>query len=207
MSRVAAIVLAAGTSSRYRAADPSLSTKLVAMLDGKPLVRHVAEAALASRARPVVVVTGHAERDVALAIDGLAVDRVLNPHYATGLASSLRAGLSVLRSDATGALVLLGDMPGVTSVVIDRLIACFEAEPGVDAVVPVHDGRRGNPALLASSLFAAAAALHGDEGARRLLARARVREVDCADATVVLDIDDPAMLDAASKSRAGLDGR
>ena len=191
---------------RYRAADPSLPTKLVALLDGKPLVRHVVEAALASRARPVLVVTGYAERDVARAIDGLAVHCVPNPQYATGLASSLRAGLSVLQSDVTGALVLLGDMPRVTSSVIDRLIARFEAEPGIDAVVPVHEGRRGNPALLASSLFAAAAALHGDEGARRLLARARVCDVDLGDATVVQDIDEPAMLEAASMRRAGIDG-
>ena len=194
MSRVAAIVLAAGTASRYRAADPSLSTKLVALLDAKPLVRHVAEAALASRARPILVVTGHAERDVVMALDGLTVGRVPNPDYATGLASSLRAGLGALPPDVTGALILLGDMPGVTGAQIDRLIACFEAEPALDAVVPVYAGRRGNPALLARSLFATTATLQGDEGARQLLARARVRELDLGDAAVALDIDDPVML-------------
>ncbi len=207
MSRVAAIILAAGTASRYRAADPSASTKLVALLDGKPLVRHVAEAALASRARPVVVVTGYAERDVAAALAGLTSEHVSNPDYATGLASSLRAGLAALPDDVTGALILLGDMPDVTGALIDRLIDCFEVEPGCEAVVPVHEGRRGNPALLASSLFAAAAALQGDEGARRLLAGARVREVDLGDATVALDIDDPAMLQSASMRRSETGGR
>ena len=191
---MAAIVLAAGTASRYRAADPSLSTKLTAVLDGKPLVRHVAEAALASRARPVLVVTGHAARDVASALDGLAVHFVPNPDYATGLASSLRAGLAALPGDVAGAVILLGDMPGVSGALIDRLIACFEAEPGLEAVVPVYAGRRGNPALLARSLFAAAATLQGDEGARKVLVRARVHEVDLGDAAVTLDIDDPATL-------------
>ncbi len=191
--------MAAGTASRYRAADPSLSTKLVALLDGKPLVRHVAEAALASRARPILVVTGHAERDVATALDGLGVERVSNPDYATGLASSLRAGLAALPGDVTGALILLGDMPGVTGALVDRLIGCFEADPARDAVVPTHEGRRGNPALLARSLFASAATLQGDEGARRLLARARVHDVDLGDAAVALDIDDPAMLASASE--------
>ena len=202
MSRVAAVVLAAGTASRYRAADPVVSTKLVALLDGKPLVRHVAEAALASRARPVLVVTGHAERDVAASLDGLPVAFVPNPAYATGLASSLRAGLAVLPGDVTGALILLGDMPGVTGALIDRLIACFEAETARDAVVPVYAGSRGNPALLARSLFAAAATLQGDEGARRLLTRARVHDVDLGDAAVTLDIDDPTMLASAAALRA-----
>ena len=194
MSRVAAIVLAAGTASRYRAADPAVSTKLVALLDGKPLVRHVVAAALGSRARPILVVTGHAEQDVAAALDGMAVDFVPNPKYATGLASSLRAGLAALPADVTAALILLGDMPGLTGALIDRLIACFEAESGLEAVVPVYAGRRGNPALLARSLFAAAATLQGDEGARKVLARARVQEVDLGNAAITLDIDDPATL-------------
>ena len=67
MSRIAAIILAAGQASRFRAAagESGPATKLVAQLEGKPLVRHVAEAALASRAAPVIVVTGHAD-DVCL---------------------------------------------------------------------------------------------------------------------------------------------
>ena len=194
MSRVAAIVLAAGTASRYRTADPTMSTKLVALLDGKPLVRHAVEAALASRACPILVVSGHAERDVAAALDGIAVHFVPNPDYATGLASSLRAGLAALPGEIAGAVILLGDMPDVTGALIDRLIACFEAEPGLEAVVPVYAGRRGNPALLARSLFAVVATLEGDEGARKLLARARVHEMDLGDIAVALDIDDPATL-------------
>ncbi len=200
MSRVAAIVLAAGTASRYRAADPEVPTKLVALLDGKPLVRHVADAAFASRARPILVVTGHADRDVAAALDGMTVERVPNPDYVTGLASSLRAGVAALPSDVAGALILLGDMPGVTGALIDRLIACFDAEPALDAVVPVYAGRRGNPALLARSLFVATATLEGDEGARRLLARARIREVDLGDAAVAFDVDDPAALAGLPRS-------
>ena len=199
MSRVAAIILAAGTASRYRAADAAVPTKLVAPLDGKPLVRHVAEAAFASRARPILVVTGHAERHVAAALDGMAVERVSNPHFATGLASSLRAGLAALPGDVIGALILLGDMPGVTGALIDRLIACFEAEPELDAVVPVYAGRRGNPALLARSIFADAAMLQGDEGARRLLDRTRVRDLDLGDEAVALDIDDPATLASVAR--------
>ena len=194
MNRVAAIVLAAGTASRYRAADPSIATKLVALIDGVAIVRRVVEAALASHARPVVVVTGYAEAEVRAALDGLTVGFVANPDYATGMASSLRAGLAALSPESDGALVLLGDMPGVTAPLLHGLIAAYGAEPGVDAAVPVHDGRRGNPVLLGRALFGAAMDLHGDEGARRLLTGAHILQVDVADEAVLIDVDDPATL-------------
>ena len=194
MSRVAAIVLAAGTANRYRAADPSIATKLVALIDGVPMVRHIVEAALASRARPVVVVTGYAEAEVRATLDGLTVGFVANPDYATGIASSLRAGLSALPTKVDGALVLLGDMPGVTAPLLDRLIEAHRADPDRDAVVPMHAGRRGNPVLLGRVLFGAAMELRGDEGARRLLVRAEVLEVDVTDRAVLVDVDDPATL-------------
>ncbi len=187
-------MLAAGTANRYRAADPSIATKLVALIDGVPMVRHIVEAALASRARPVVVVTGYAEAEVRATLDGLTVGFVANPDYATGMASSLRAGLSALPTKVDGALVLLGDMPGVTAPLLDRLIEAHRADPDRDAVVPMHAGRRGNPVLLGRVLFGAAMELHGDEGARRLLVRAQVLEVDVTDRAVLVDVDDPATL-------------
>lgn len=200
MSAVAAIVLAAGTSSRYRRADAAIPTKLVADLHGLPLVRHVVSAALGSRARPVVVVTGHAELDVRHALEGLDVSFVHNPDFADGLSTSLRSGLTALPAQTRGALVLLGDMPTIHSVLLGRLIDAFERGHGVDAVVPVQGGRRGNPALLGRNLFAAAATLVGDEGARRLLSRAHVLELPVFGDAISLDVDDP---EALRRLRAG----
>ncbi len=194
MSRVAAIVLAAGTASRYRAVDPTVPTKLVALIDGVPVVRRVVEGALASGARPITLVTGHAAPDVCAALEGLPVGFVANPDYATGMASSLRAGLAALPAGVEGALVLLGDMPGVTAPLLDQLIEAHAADPDRDAIVPVHEGRRGNPVLLGRALFGPAMELQGDEGARRLLKRAHVLEVDVADRAVLVDVDDPATL-------------
>ena len=199
--KIAAIVLAAGTASRYRAADPSLETKLVAQLGGVPLVRLVAESAVASHAAPVVVVTGHAEDAVRSALDGLPLTFVSNADFASGMASSLRAGLAALPPDCNGALVLLADMPGVTAALLDLLIHTFEAGDGIDAVVPVHRGRRGNPALLGRALFAAALRLTGDEGARRLLAQARVVELPLESDAVLFDVDEPTTLSNLDRSR------
>ena len=96
MTRVGAIVLAAGQSSRFRAAGGPELTKLVAKLEGKPIVRRVVEAALATKARPVVVVTGYARELVEAAVADLDVDVAFNPRFASGLASSLSVGLSAM---------------------------------------------------------------------------------------------------------------
>src|SRR5262245_42962045 len=141
-ARIAAIVLAAGRSTRMGAAN-----KLLADVAGKPMVRHAAEAALASAARPVLVVTGHEAADVRAALSGLDIAPTHNPDYATGLSSSLKAGLRALPQDCDGALVLLGDMPQITGAHLDRLIAAFAAGKGIVIVVPTHDGHRGNPLL------------------------------------------------------------
>jgi len=195
MTEVAAIVLAAGLGSRYRAADRTAASKLVADLEGKPLVRHAVAAALASRARPVIVVTGHAGDAVRAALDGLPVRFVDNPHYAEGMATSLQAGVVAVPGAIAGAVVLLGDMPRVTAALIDRLIAAFASDPSVAAVVPLRDGRRGNPVVLSRLLFGAVAELSGDQGARKLLATdPRVLEVEIADAAIGLDIDTPGQL-------------
>src|SRR6516165_3280814 len=113
MREVAALILAAGQGTRFDSGP--LETKLVAKLRDKPLVRHVAEAALASSARPVLVITGHASERVAGALDGLELQWVHNPDYAAGLAGSLKAGIRALPQSIRGALVLLGDMPFISA--------------------------------------------------------------------------------------------
>ena len=168
LSNIAAIILAAGLSSRFESG--SNETKLVALLSGKPLVRHVAEAALASRARPVLVITGHAAAQVKNALTDLSLSFVFNPDYRTGLASSLKAGIAALPETAAGALVLLADMPCISAGLMDCLIEAFEASPRAPfAVVPVHAGLRGNPALIGKKLFDSIKRLEGDRGARALL--------------------------------------
>ena len=187
---VAAIILAAGRSTRMGA------NKLLADVGGAPMVRVVAQAVLASAARPVLVVTGHQADEVRAALAGLEVKCVANPDFAQGLATSLKAGLRAVPSDADGVLVVLGDMPRVTSEHLDRLSAAFAASGGSAVVVPTHEGRRGNPVLWPRALYAQMLTLDGDAGARRLLATHadRVREVDLATDAIFLDVDTPEAL-------------
>ena len=201
MADVAAIVLAAGRASRFSGGAEG-RTKLTEIFDGKPLVRHAAEAALASGAAPVVVVTGHARDAVMEALVGLDVVEARNPDYAQGIASSVIAGVGTLPASCAAALVLLGDMPRVSGALCGRLIAAFRKAPTIDAVAPLVEGRRGNPVLIARALFADVARLAGDEGARRLLMRQglRIREVEIGDEGAALDIDTPEALAALRAS-------
>jgi molybdenum cofactor cytidylyltransferase len=205
-SKIGAIVLAAGQSSRFRAAGGPDLTKLVAKLDGKPIVRRVVEAALAAKARPVVVVTGYARESVEAAVADLDVGVAFNPRFASGLASSLSVGLSAIPRDVIGALVLLGDMPWIEPQLIDALVDAFLAREGAVAAVPLREGRRGNPVLLGRGLFEAAMRLTGDEGARRLigaLSASELVEVAARDTGVTLDIDTPSDLATARRFRGG----
>jgi molybdenum cofactor cytidylyltransferase len=204
VTSIAAIVLAAGQSSRFRAAGGSDLTKLVAKLDGKPIVRRVVEAALATKARPVIVVTGYARDSVEAAVADLDVGIAFNPKFPSGLASSLKAGLTAPPCDVAGALVLLGDMPWTEPRLIDALIDGFLARKAALAAVPVREGRRGNPVLLGRALFEAAMRLTGDEGARGLigaLSANELVEVETPDTGVTFDVDTPEDLAAATGRR------
>ena len=189
--RIAAVVLAAGQSRRMGAAN-----KLLSPVDGRPMVAHAVDAALASRADPVIVVTGHEADRVGRALAGRTVTLVHNPDYADGLSRSLRAGLAALPAAVDGAVVCLGDMPRVSAALIDRLIAAFAPADGRAIIVPTHAGRRGNPLVWARRYFAEMATLDGDIGARPLLRRHgdQVAEVAVDDSAVLVDVDTAEML-------------
>jgi molybdenum cofactor cytidylyltransferase len=186
--KIAAIILAAGGSTRF--AGGAAPSKVVVELAGTPLVRRVADAALGSRARPVIAVTGHAAAQTAAALVGCDVEIIHAPDHAAGLSRSLRTGLTAVPVTADGALILLADMPLVTSALIDQLIDTFDTSADAAAVVPTHDGRRGNPVLIARRLFATVAALEGDRGASQILSKtAGVVECPVADRSILTDVD------------------
>lgn len=189
--RIAALVLAGGAGRRMGGG------KLLSDLGGRPLVRWAAEAALRSRARPVMVVTGAQDEELRPALADLDVLFVHNPEHDEGLASSLRAGVAALPPDIDGAAILLGDMPLVRAGHIDRLIQAFDPDEGRAICLPLHQGRRGHPVLLARRFFGEVMDLWGDSGARRILAEhdEEVYELPVDDDGVLLDVDTPGALE------------
>ena len=190
---IAGVVLAAGRSSRMGGPN-----KLLAEIGGKPLVRIVTDAVLASRARPVVVVTGHQRDKVEAALAGLPVKFVHNPLFADGLGTSLKAGIAALPADADGAIVCLGDMPQVDAGLIDRLIGAFDPDHGALVVVPTIDGKRGNPVVWSRRFFPDLMTVEGDVGARYLIGRytEAVAEVPLTGTAALTDVDTPEALEA-----------
>lgn len=192
---IAALVLAAGQSSRMGGTN-----KLLAEVDGVPMVLRAVNAALASKAVSVTVVLGHEAEKVEALLAGRKVTIVRNPDYAQGMSTSLRSGLAALPPEAEAAVVLLADMPRVSAVQVDRLIDAFDAkQPSI--VVPQRDGRRGNPILWPREFFASMQAVSGDKGARGLLEEhpQRIRSVEMDDDAIHADVDTPDNLQAMNK--------
>jgi molybdenum cofactor cytidylyltransferase len=190
---IAALVLGAGRSSRMGGPN-----KLLAEIGGRPLIRIVVEAALASRARPVIMVTGHQRERVEAALAGLPVTFVHNPHFAEGLGTSLKTGIAALPAAVDGAIVCLGDMPQVDAALIDRLIGAFDPDKGALVVVPTIDGKRGNPVVWSRRFFCDLMAVEGDIGARYLIGRypEAVAELPLTGAAALTDVDTPEALQA-----------
>jgi molybdenum cofactor cytidylyltransferase/nicotine blue oxidoreductase len=162
--------------------------KALVACDGELLVERALRTARAV-CDLVVVVLGAAAEEVRQRADLAGATVVVNAEWDTGMASSLRAGLTALPGDADAALVLLVDMPGMTPAALTRLAE----NAGPDALaVATYDGVRGHPVLLGRAHWAGVAAtVRGDEGARRYLAAHEVAEVDCTGLADPTDLDIP----------------
>ncbi len=196
MFKIVALTLAAGLSTRMG------SNKLLAEFSGKPLIRHVAEAATASNVSDVFVVTGHERELVERALIGLPVTFVYNENYADGMAGSLKKGIAALSPEVSGVIVLLGDMPLIRDNILNKLVDAFKHNPSSLAVVPTVNGERGNPVLIARGLFNEISKLTGDKGARHLLEGLgdKVLELPLEDRALLMDVDTPEVLVGLSAS-------
>jgi len=196
--RIGALLLAAGQSRRMGGPN-----KLLAAIDGTPMVAHVARRLLASRARPIVAVLGNQADTVDIALGKLPVKRVRNPEFAAGLSTSLKRGIAALPSDLDGVIVCLGDMPLISGRHLERLIAAFNPLEGRAIIVPTRRGKRGNPVLWSRQFFPEMTGLAGDVGAKHLIGEHAefVAEVEMDDDAVLVDIDTPEALDAFREKR------
>ncbi|MEN3048378.1 MAG: nucleotidyltransferase family protein [Candidatus Caldarchaeales archaeon] len=193
--RFAAVVLAAGPSSRMRG-----GLKLVEEVGGRSLVRRVAEAALGSRCRPVVIVLGNmAERVREELPEG--VEPVMNPDWRSGMSSSIRRGVEAVAGRASGAVICPGDMPFLRPETLDRLVeAC-----GAGIAYCTVTGEVRSPAAFSSAFFGELMGLEGDRGAKEVVLRhAGIARPVMVDPLELLDVDSPEELELARSLAARL---
>jgi CTP:molybdopterin cytidylyltransferase MocA len=185
-------VLAAGRSERFG------GVKQLASLDDRPLVRWAVDAAMASGLRPVVTVVGTRSGPIQ-AVLPQGVDVVRARRAKAGISHSLRALVAALEGwRQVGAVCVgLADQPGVGAEAYRRLAAAYDA--GATLAVATYDGRRANPVLIARSLWPRIGELRGDVGARALMDRVPVTEVDCTDTGSPADVDTPADLERIAR--------
>lgn len=186
--KIAAIVLAAGRSSRMG------RNKLLLDLGGKPIVAHVLDTVAKAGFAEIVVVTGHQAGKVKAALVQHGDIRIVEARdHAAGMAASLKTGLKALSPEIDAAMVILGDMPQVSGDLLRRLIAAYQPLEGRAIVLPVADGKRGNPVLFDRRFFADMAQVDGDVGARHIIGgnSELVAEVPAEAAEIFVDVDTP----------------
>jgi len=184
--KVAAIVLAAGYSSRM-----GDQHKVLAPVGGVAMIRRVVEAGLKSEVFSLTVVTGAGAEAVVSELQDCNVSIVENSDYREGIASSLKRGLSSLPADLDGVMILLADMPFITAAHINELLAEFNPATERDIVAPIRAGRLGNPVIWSARYIEAMKKLTGDRGAKPLLDEfaANVWEVPMGDDAIFMDVD------------------
>jgi len=186
---IAGLLLASGASRRFG------SNKLVAPLEGRPVVQWSAQALVSAVDETWVVVPARSA-EVRAALDELPLHWVENPVAHEGMASSIRAGIAALPAETEAVVITLGDQPLIDGGVIRRVVAQWRAaSPRPAAVVTCYADGRGHPTLFGSALFSQLLALEGDRGARELLASLgeAVAEVDVPSVRPA-DVDTPEVL-------------
>jgi molybdenum cofactor cytidylyltransferase len=192
--RVAAIVLAAGLSTRMG------KNKLLEPIGGEPLIARVVRRVESSRADPIFVVLGNQgiEINSVLPLPRIKTGTVFDGSTRDGIGVSISVGMRVLPVDCAGTFIVLGDMPSISPEILNKMIDVFEAGDANTICVPIRGGMQGNPVLFGSAYFSDLSNLDGDAGARSIVAAnsRHVCEVAADDDGVLVDIDTPEELEA-----------
>lgn len=193
---IVGIILGAGRSRRM-----GLENKLVAEINGKPMIVHAIESVKNSRVNKTTLVTGYQREIVERAVQGIEIEIIYNPNFTEGLSSSIKSIGHKLTKNVDAVILCLGDMPGITSTHINSLLKAFKNNPNRQIVIPTYKGRRGNPVLWGKKHFPLLVNLSGDRGAKVLFQNNEnnITEVQIEDEAILTDLDTP---DALEKYRS-----
>ncbi|UHQ95259.1 nucleotidyltransferase family protein [Haloterrigena alkaliphila] len=175
---IGGVILAAGKGTRFEGGN-----KLLADVEGTPIVRRAAETLCRSSVDDIVAVVGHEEDRVAAALADLDLSIHSNENFASGQSASVRIGVDAARdADWDATVFMLGDMPFVRPQTVDALRTAYATGDG-SIVAPTYEGRRGNPVLFGRQHYDALSTVSGDRGGRDI--------IENHEGTVFVDVDDP----------------
>lgn len=185
---IGAVLLAAGEARRFNGLPKPLLE-----LGGVPLIRRNLIALSGAGVDELVVVLGHRADAVEPSVAEFPITVVHNPVYASGQASSVRAGIAALSGRLDAIIVALADQPLINADDIIGLISAYKKRDGGQAVIPRVDGRRGNPIMFSAALREEMLAGAADFGCRKWIERhpEQVRFFDSANRHYTVDIDSP----------------
>jgi molybdenum cofactor cytidylyltransferase len=186
---IAAVVLAAGSSARMG------TNKLLLALEGESVLRRTVRRVAGVGLDPVVVVLGHQAERARAELAGLQCTTVVNPEHARGMSTSLAAGLAMLPPETQAAVVVLADMPLVTTEMIASVVDRHRRSSSA-LVVSEYGGVLAPPTVYPRRFFAELCALEGDGGGKRVVGQHRDEAIAVSwPAAALGDLDVPADYD------------
>ena len=161
---ISATILAAGCSSRMEDKN-----KLLLPFQGSLVINQVCNTILNSGLKPVIVVTGFEHKKIKKALPK-SIDQIIhNPEWEDGMAGSIYAGMSILPDTVDGNMIVLGDMPLLTTHILNPLIEQFCAHDGKQIIYPVYKGQQANPVIFPKKYFNEILSSTGDKGCKKVL--------------------------------------
>ena len=161
---ISATILAAGGSSRM-----GDENKLLLPFNGDMVINQICHTVLNAGLKPVIVVTGFQHRAVEPALPESIDQIAYNPNWEQGMAGSIYTGMSLLPDTVDGNMIVLGDMPLLTTHTLNRLIEKFCAHEGKKIIYPVYSGQQANPVIFPRKYFSEILSSAGDRGCKKIL--------------------------------------
>ncbi len=181
---IAGVILASGMSKRFG------KNKLLMSLGNQTILEHVIDGVKSSQVDKIVVVYGHEEEEFKRISKEKKVELIYNPKYQEGQSASVKETVKALKNCVEGILFILGDQPFLNPNTINLLIQSFYKSPK-NIVLPIYNGKRGNPVLFSKDFFQTMLKIEGDQGARSIIKEnpERITEVMILDSMENFDID------------------
>lgn len=183
---ITAIILAAGSSTRF-----GDKNKLLKPFMDSSIFGHVVKTMTNLPIAEVILVTGYEHEKIAEAIKHSNVHIIHNSEFQTGIASSIKCGVSAASQKTEGYMICLGDMPYITMEYIKNLLDTFINSQIPSIIVPTFQYRKGNPVIFSKNFIDDLLKIEGDKGAREVIDNHpdSIIEVQIRKETYFFDVD------------------